>query len=144
MCTQEQCTWRHVSTSGGTCRLHSSQNSRRFPVQSFHASSLVLCLKHETKYLETSNASRRYHVLTNCHQECQKLRYPNQFSTPPPSIDDRSQILERSTSLRFLGIILRVLRLEVSVWISQTIGKGSMVFYHVFLLSFLQCRATEL
>jgi hypothetical protein len=27
-------------------------------------------------------------------------------------------------SLRFLGIILRVLRLEVSVWISLTTGKG--------------------
>ncbi len=57
VCTQEQCTWRHVSTSGGTCRLHNSQNSRHFPVKSFHASSLVLCLKHETKYLEKSNAS---------------------------------------------------------------------------------------
>ncbi len=27
-------------------------------------------------------------------------------------------------SLRFLGLILRVLRLEVSVWISENIGKG--------------------
>jgi hypothetical protein len=25
--------------------------------------------------------------------------------------------------MRFLGIVLRVLRLEVSVWISETIGK---------------------
>jgi hypothetical protein len=30
----------------------------------------------------------------------------------------RSRIHERTISLRFLGIILRVLRLEVSVWIS--------------------------
>jgi hypothetical protein len=30
----------------------------------------------------------------------------------------RSRIHERTVSLRFLGIILRVLRLEVSVWIS--------------------------
>ncbi len=29
----------------------------------------------------------------------------------------------------------RVLRLEVSVWISSTIGKGGMVFYQFFLLS---------
>ncbi len=51
-------------------------------------------------------------------------------------------------SLRFLGIILRVLRFEVSVWISYTVGKGvwegGMVFYKIFLLSPLQCTVTEL
>jgi hypothetical protein len=36
----------------------------------------------------------------------------------------RSRIHERTFSLRFLGIILRVLKLDVSVWISQTIGMG--------------------
>jgi hypothetical protein len=35
----------------------------------------------------------------------------------------------------FLGIILRVLILEVSVWISETMGKGDMAFYQVFLFS---------
>jgi hypothetical protein len=39
--------------------------------------------------------------------------------------------------LRFLGIILRVFRLQVSEWIC-------MVFYPVFLLSPLQCTVTEL
>ncbi len=56
-----------------------------------------------------------------------------------------SRIHERTIPLRFLGIILRVLRVEVSVWISKTIGKGGgMVFYQVFLLSPLQCTVTEL
>jgi hypothetical protein len=49
----------------------------------------------------------------------------------------------KPTSLRFLVIILRVRRLEVSVWISLTIGKGGMVFYQVFLLSPLQCTLME-
>jgi len=35
----------------------------------------------------------------------------------------KSRILECTISLRFLDIIFRVLRLEVSVWISLTIGK---------------------
>jgi hypothetical protein len=35
----------------------------------------------------------------------------------------------------FLGIILRVLRLEVSVWISQTIGKW--VLFSITFSSFL-------
>jgi hypothetical protein len=34
---------------------------------------------------------------------------------------------ERTITLRFLGIILRVLRLGVSVWICETIRKGGMV-----------------
>ncbi len=38
--------------------------------------------------------------------------------------EPRSRIHERTISLMCLGIILRVLRLEVSVWISWTIGKG--------------------
>ncbi len=38
--------------------------------------------------------------------------------------EKRSRIHERIISLGFLGIVLKVLRLEVSVWISQTIGKG--------------------
>ncbi len=36
----------------------------------------------------------------------------------------RSRIHERTITLRLLGIILRGLRLEVSVWISKFIGKG--------------------
>jgi hypothetical protein len=36
----------------------------------------------------------------------------------------RSRIHERKISLKFLSIILRVLTLEVSVWISKTIMKG--------------------
>ncbi len=46
----------------------------------------------------------------------------------------RSEIHELIISLRFLGIILRVLRLEVSLW------AGGLVFYQVFLISPLQCR----
>jgi hypothetical protein len=41
----------------------------------------------------------------------------NNFAFP------RSRIHERSIAVRFLGIILRVLRFKVSVWISKTIGK---------------------
>jgi hypothetical protein len=44
-------------------------------------------------------------------------------------------------TLRFLGIILRVLRLEVSVWISKTIGKGgwfSIRFF--FFLLYRNCK----
>jgi hypothetical protein len=37
---------------------------------------------------------------------------------------NNGRIHELTISLRFLGIILRVLRLEVSVWIFLTIGKG--------------------
>jgi hypothetical protein len=40
----------------------------------------------------------------------------------------RSRIRERTISLRFPGTILRVLRLEVSVWISYHWERG-MVFY---------------
>jgi hypothetical protein len=36
----------------------------------------------------------------------------------------RSRIHERTILLRFLGMILRTLRLEVSLYISETIGKG--------------------
>ncbi len=39
---------------------------------------------------------------------------------------------------------MKVLRLEVSIWISETIWKGVRVFYQVFLLSPLQCKVTEL
>ncbi len=54
------------------------------------------------------------------------------------SIHFGGRIHERTISVRFLCIILRVLRLEVSVWISETIGKGGVVFYQAFLLSPLQ------
>ncbi len=37
------------------------------------------------------------------------------------------------------GHNLKSLRLEFSVWISETLGKGGMVFYQFFLLSPLQC-----
>jgi hypothetical protein len=46
-----------------------------------------------------------------------------------------SRIHERTISLKFLGIILRVLRVEVSVWISKTIGKG--VWFSIRSSSFL-------
>jgi hypothetical protein len=49
-----------------------------------------------------------------------------------------SQIPESSISLRFLCIILRVLRREVSVWISKIIWKGIWFSIRVFLLSPLQ------
>jgi hypothetical protein len=136
VCTQEQCTCRHVSNSGGTCRLHSSQTSRHFPVKSFHASSLLLCLKHETKYLETSNAS--VSCVDQLSPRMSKTSVSKPVLPPPPSIDDGSQIHERSVSLRFLGIILRVLRLDLNH------REGDVLFCHVFLLSFLQCKATEL
>jgi len=46
-------------------------------------------------------------------------------------------------SLRFLGIILRVLRLEVSVWISQSIGKGvPCLRFSVKFCSFLLYNGT--
>jgi hypothetical protein len=35
-----------------------------------------------------------------------------------------SRIHESTILLKFLAIILRVLRLEISVWISKTIGQG--------------------
>jgi hypothetical protein len=50
----------------------------------------------------------------------------------------RTRIHERTITLRFLGIILRVLRLEVSVWISYTIGKG--VWFSIRFSSFLLYR----
>ncbi len=60
----------------------------------------------------------------------------------------RSQIHDRTILLRFLGIILRVLRIEVSVWISQTIGKGvwfsirffSFLLYSVQWLNYRNCK----
>ncbi len=45
---------------------------------------------------------------------------------------------ERTISMSFLGIILRVLRLEVSVWLSQTLGKW--VCFSVRLSSLLLNR----
>jgi hypothetical protein len=46
--------------------------------------------------------------------------------------------------MRFLGIILKVLRLEVSVYMGfLTRREAGMVFYQVFLLSPLQCTVTE-
>jgi hypothetical protein len=56
-------------------------------------------------------------------------------NTVPTQYMTRSRIHERTTSLRFLGIILIVLRLEVSVWISETIGKG--VWFSIRFSSFL-------
>ncbi len=53
-------------------------------------------------------------------------------------IVSRSQIHERTITLRFLGIILRVLRHEVSVWFFLSTRKGVWFFYQVFLLSPLQ------
>jgi hypothetical protein len=47
---------------------------------------------------------------------------------------------ELTISLRCLSIILIVLRLEVSVWISLTEGKGVWLSIQVFLLSPLQCN----
>ncbi len=44
----------------------------------------------------------------------------------------------RTISFWFLCIILRVLRLEVSVWISQIVGKG--VWFSIRFSSFLLCR----
>jgi hypothetical protein len=61
-----------------------------------------------------------------------------------PSANFLCRIHERTFSLRFLGIILRVLKLEVSVWISQTIGMGVWFFIRGFLLSPLQCTVTAL
>jgi hypothetical protein len=46
--------------------------------------------------------------------------------------------------LRFLDIILRVLRLEVFCIDILNHKEGGMVSYHVFLLSSLQCTVTEL
>jgi hypothetical protein len=48
----------------------------------------------------------------------------------------RSRIHERTISLRFLGIIFRVLRFEFSVWIFKTKGKGYGFFirFSSFLL----------
>jgi hypothetical protein len=61
----------------------------------------------------------------------------------PPLSPSRSRIHERTILLRFLGIILRVLRLEVPVWISETIGKGAW-FSIRFSSCPLQCTVTEL
>jgi hypothetical protein len=52
----------------------------------------------------------------------------------------RSRIHKRTVSLRFLGINLRVFRLEVSVWISSTIGRG--VWF--FILGFPPFSFTEI
>jgi hypothetical protein len=49
----------------------------------------------------------------------------------------RSQIHEGTISLRCLGIILRVLRLEVSGMDFLNHEEGGMIFYQVFLLSSL-------
>jgi hypothetical protein len=53
----------------------------------------------------------------------------------PQGSKSRSTIDERTNLLRFLDIILRVLRLEVSVWISETIGKG--VWFSIRFSTFL-------
>ena len=45
-----------------------------------------------------------------------------------------------TVSLCFLGIILRVLRLEIFVWISKTIGKGGGVTFYIRFSSFLHYR----
>ncbi len=47
----------------------------------------------------------------------------------------RSRIHEGTISLRFLGIILRVLRLKVSAWSSETAGKR--VWFSIRFSSFL-------
>ena len=49
-------------------------------------------------------------------------------------VGTRSRIHERTISLRFLSIILRVFRLEVSVWFVNR-WEGGMIFYQVFLVS---------
>jgi hypothetical protein len=50
----------------------------------------------------------------------------------------RSRIHERTITLRLLGIILRGLRLEVSVWISKTKRKG--VWFSIRFSSLLLYR----
>jgi hypothetical protein len=52
--------------------------------------------------------------------------------------DTRSRLHERTISLRFLGIILRVLRLEVFCIDFLYHREGGMVSYPVFFLSSLQ------
>jgi hypothetical protein len=50
----------------------------------------------------------------------------------------RRRIHERTISLRVLGIVLRVLRLEVSIWISKTRVEG--VWFSIRFSSFLLYR----
>jgi hypothetical protein len=50
----------------------------------------------------------------------------------------RSRIHERTISLRVFSIVLRVLRLEVSIWISKTIEEG--VWFSIRFSSFLLYR----
>jgi hypothetical protein len=52
----------------------------------------------------------------------------------------RNQIHEGTFSLRFLGIILRILQLELFGFLK--FRKGGMVFYQVFPLSPLLCTVT--
>ncbi len=56
----------------------------------------------------------------------------------------KNRIHEHTISLKFLGIILRVLRLEVCVMDFINHREGGMVFYQVFLHSPLQCTVSEL
>jgi hypothetical protein len=55
-------------------------------------------------------------------------------------VGNRSRIHERTISLRFLGKILRFLRLEVFMDFLE----GGAAFYQAFLLSPLQCIVTHL
>jgi hypothetical protein len=52
--------------------------------------------------------------------------------------ETRRRIHERTISLRFLVLIWRVLRLEVSVWISKTMGKGVWFFIRFPPFSFTE------
>ncbi len=66
-------------------------------------------------------------------RNCKRLREFEEIK-----ISSCSQDHEHTNSLRFLGILLRVLRLEVSVWIYQTIVKRvwfSIKFSSFFLYS---------
>ncbi len=92
----------------------------------------------EDTYLHSVGQEERIHVYivkvrsrgymsTQCRSESEDAACPHiESQVKRTCIEDRgymstqcrSRVHERTISLRFLGIILRVLRLEVSVWIS--------------------------
>jgi hypothetical protein len=62
------------------------------------------------------DANLTFHLcILYCRSLCIRT-FPNYWKDSLPV--NRDQIYERRITLRFLGVILRVLRLEISVWIS--------------------------
>ncbi len=101
-------------------------------------------VKRKTEEQPVDEKNKSVELQISWKKNCLPCSLPDVQSTHAPDRAahpaNRSRIHEQTISLRFLGIILGGLRVEVSVWIFLNHRERGMVFYQVFLLSPLQVQ----